>query len=80
MLNQGWFQHDLVGGGGGGGWGGGGGGGGGGVLCQFWCQVREEIVQRGNRHLDNLIFCVTRSTQVPRATQNLPACAVAEIS
>ena len=38
------------------------------------------IVQRGNRHLDNLNFCVTRSTQVPRATQNLPASAVAEIS
>ena len=41
---------------------------------------REEIVQRGDRHLDNLNFCVTRSTQVPRATQNLPASAVAEIS
>jgi hypothetical protein len=40
----------------------------------------EEIVQRGNRHLDNLNFCVTPSTQVPRATQNLPASAVAEIS
>ena len=41
---------------------------------------REEIIQRGNRHVDNLNFCVTRSTQVPRATQNLPASAVAEIS
>ena len=41
---------------------------------------RGEIVQRGNRHLDNLNFCVTPSTQVPRASQNLPASAVAEIS
>jgi hypothetical protein len=45
-----------------------------------WIWHRGEIVQRGNRHLDNLNFCVTPSTQVPRATQNLPASAVAEIS
>jgi hypothetical protein len=49
------------------------------VLC-LWPDHREEIAQRGNRHLDNLNFCVTRSTQVPRATQNLSASAVAEIS